>query len=203
MPGHHSFGDIHLDVTAGRERVQSKADSETPFRIAILGDFSGRGNHHRIDIGDALANKKPIRVDRDNFDSVFARISPQLDLLLGGEGGQEIALKFGELDDFHPDQIFQRTPLFRKLRETRDKLNDPATFARTAEEIGIVGGRSSATPPPATSLLVFQAVMCNRSCQGASWIKWRRRLKREPAHPYPPAPRTRGPHSFTKLLLPM
>lgn len=44
MPDRHSFGEIHLDVTAGRERVQETPASETPFRIAILGDFSGRGN---------------------------------------------------------------------------------------------------------------------------------------------------------------
>ena len=47
MPDRHSFGEIHLDVTAGRERVEAKPASETPFRVAILGDFSGRGNRQR------------------------------------------------------------------------------------------------------------------------------------------------------------
>ena len=148
MPNRDSFGEIHLDVTGGRERVQAKPDSETPFRIAILGDFSGRANHHLIEIGDALAGKRPILVDRDNFDSVFAKISPRLDLVLGDEGDHETALKFGELEDFHPDRLFRQAQLFRKLREIRDKLSDPATFAETAEKIGIVGERPSVTPPP-------------------------------------------------------
>lgn len=147
MPDRHSFGEVHLDVTAGRERIQSQPDSETPFRIAILGDFSGRANHHLMEIGDALARKRPVLVDRDNFDSIFAKISPRLDLVLGGEGGQETALKFGELEDFHPDQLFRQAQLFSKLRETRDRLSDPATFARTAEEIGIAGARGSVAPP--------------------------------------------------------
>jgi type VI secretion system protein ImpC len=147
MPNRDSFGEIHLDVSGGRERVPSKPESETPFRIAILGDFSGRANRHLIEIGDALASKRPILVDRDNFDSVFAKISPRLNLQLGGEGEAETALKFGELDDFHPDRLFQQAQLFRKLRETRDKLSDPETFAQTAEEIGIVQARPSAAPP--------------------------------------------------------
>ena len=42
MPDRHSFGEIHLDVTAGREKVEAQPDAGTPFQIAILGDFSGR-----------------------------------------------------------------------------------------------------------------------------------------------------------------
>lgn len=145
MPNRDSFGEIHLDVTGGRERVIAKPNSETPFRIAILGDFSGRANRHLIETGDALAGKRPVLVDRDNFDSVFAKIAPRLNFDL--EGDHETALKFGELDDFHPDRLFQQAQLFRKLRETRDRLSDSETFAQTAEELGIAGARPNVTPP--------------------------------------------------------
>ena len=97
MPDHHSSSEIHLDVTAGRERVQSRPDSETPFQIVILGDFSGRANRRQMEIGDALANRQPTAINRDNFDSVFTRMSPRLDLVLGGEDGVQTTLKFGEL----------------------------------------------------------------------------------------------------------
>ncbi len=147
MHDRDSFGEIHLDVTAGRERMDAMPDSETPFRVAILGDFSGRANRHLIEIGDALARKRPILVDRDNFDAVFAKIAPHLDLTLGDEGDDKTRLPFNELDDFHPDRLFEQAPLFRKLRDTRDQLSDPATFARTAKELGITGERSAATPP--------------------------------------------------------
>ena len=58
MPSRHSFGEIHLDVTAGREQPLVTPGSETPFRIAILGDFSGRTNRGLSESGDALAGSR-------------------------------------------------------------------------------------------------------------------------------------------------
>jgi type VI secretion system protein ImpC len=145
MPDRHSFGEIHLDVTAGRERVELKPGSETPFRVAILGDFSGRGNRRLVETGDALANRRPTLIDRDNFDSVFAKTSPHLEILLGGDDGYPISLKFTDLEEFHPDSLFRHVPLFQKLRDTREKLSDVETFAQAAGELGI---RTPA--PPAT-----------------------------------------------------
>ncbi len=153
MPDRHSFGEIHLDVTAGRERVQAKPASETPFRIAILGDFSGRGNRKLNEIGDAMANRRPTLIDRDNYDSVLAKMSPHLDLLMGGKEGFPIALKFSDLEDFHPDNLFRQVPLFQKLRDTREKLSDPETFAETAGELGIRATQpATAAPAPVEPL---------------------------------------------------
>jgi type VI secretion system protein ImpC len=149
MPNHHSFGEIHLDVAAGRERVQAKPGSETPFRVAILGDFSGRGNRKQIEVGEALANRRPTLIDRDNYDSVFAKMSPRLDLVLGGKNGYQVTLKFSDLEELHPDSLFRQIRLFQKLRDTREKLSDPETFAETAGEIGIRGTQPRpATPVP-------------------------------------------------------
>src|SRR5687767_2243484 len=44
---------------------------DTPFRIALLGDFSGRANHGIVERGRALASRGPIRIDRDNLDDVL------------------------------------------------------------------------------------------------------------------------------------
>ncbi|MGD1103706.1 MAG: type VI secretion system contractile sheath large subunit [Terriglobia bacterium] len=146
MPDRHSFGEIHLDVTAGRERVQAKPESETPFRVAILGDFSGRGNRQLIEIGEAMANRRPTLIDRDNYDSVFAKMSPHIDLLMGGKDGYPLNLKFNDLEEFHPDRLFRQVQLFQKLRDTREKLSDPETFAEMAGELGMRG-----TPPEAAA----------------------------------------------------
>jgi type VI secretion system protein ImpC len=147
MPDRHSFGEIHLDVTAGRERVQAQSESETPFRIALLGDFSGRENRKLIEIGEALANRRPTLIDRDNYDSVLAKMSPCLELLLGGDFGYPTTLKFTDLDEFHPDSLFRHVQFFQKLRDTREKLSDPKTFAETAGELGIRGIPSAAAAP--------------------------------------------------------
>jgi len=167
MPDRHSFGEIHLDVTAGRERVEAKPGSETPFRIAILGDFSGRENRRLIEIGEALANRRATLIDRDNFDSVFTKLSPRLDLLMGGKDGIPLTLKFSDLEEFHPDSLFRQVPLFQKLRDTREKLSDSDTFAQTADEIGMRGAPAAAAapapvePPRDASADVEQAVSGN------------------------------------------
>jgi len=148
MSTRHSFGEIHLDVTAGRERSQARPDAETPFRIAILGDFSGRANRGLRESGDALASRRPLMIDRDNFDSVLAKIAPQLELASGGDDGFGISLRFADLDDFHPAKLFERVPIFQKLREMRQKLSDPATFSKTAAELGLVSSVGAPGPAP-------------------------------------------------------
>ncbi|MDR3677187.1 MAG: type VI secretion system contractile sheath large subunit [Acidobacteriota bacterium] len=165
MPDRHSFGEIHLDVTVGRERAQAKATSETPFRIAILGDFSGRGNRRIMETGEALANRRPVLVDRDNYDSVFAKMSPHLDLLMGGKDSYPITLKFADMEEFHPDSLFRQVQLFQKLRDIREKLGDSETFAETASALGIKGTPPAPTAPVETqrspSADVQQAVSGN------------------------------------------
>ena len=49
--------------------------------------------------------------------------------------GPPLTLKFTDLEDFHPDNLFRRVQLFQKLRDTREKLSDPETFA-TASAMG-------------------------------------------------------------------
>ena len=149
MSTRHSSAEIRLDVTAGREQAQARPDPETPFRVAILGDFSGRANRGLLETGDALASRRPIMVDRDNFDSVLAKLAPRLDLTPGGEGDLCIPLKFSDLDDFHPDKLFEQVQIFQKLRETRRKLGDSATFAQTAAELTSAAAPSDAPPPQA------------------------------------------------------
>ncbi len=149
MPDRNSYGEINLDVTGGREKFSQNARSETPFRVALLGDFSGRGNRKLVEIGEALANRRPTLIDRDNFDSVFAKISPHLEIPVGSASGHKVSLKFDDFEDFHPDSLFRRVELFQKLRDTREKLSDRDTFAETADALGIRGTAPVAPPPVA------------------------------------------------------
>jgi type VI secretion system protein ImpC len=87
-------------------------------------------------------------IDRDNLDSVLAGMAPRIELAPEGEDAFRISLNFGDLDDFHPDRLFERVQVFQKLRDTRQKLIDPATFAKTASELGLVGKKTSAQAPP-------------------------------------------------------
>lgn len=131
----HSLGGIHLDVSAGRDKAPAEVDPGTPFRILVLGDFSGRTNRGRKETGRKLAAKRPILVDRDNLDAVVARLGVQLDLPAAG------TLRFTALDDFHPDHLYEHTEFFRKLREARKNPESMSATARPAPP---------PTPAPAT-----------------------------------------------------
>ena len=115
-----SFGAVNLDVNPGAHPSAAVLEPETPFRILLFGDFSGRA----AQAAQSSTGWKPVEVDRDNFEEVLAGVGP-------GFSG----MRFRELDDFHPDRIYKDSELFQRLREVRRKLEMPATFAQAAAEI--------------------------------------------------------------------
>ncbi|MGA2040240.1 MAG: type VI secretion system contractile sheath large subunit [Bryobacteraceae bacterium] len=104
---------VGIEVGESTQPILSTPDADTPFRILILGDFSGRGFRGER---APIAGRRPIAVDSDNLDQVLASIAPSVQLSQG-------TLRFRALDDFHPDHIYLRTDAFRKLAELR---NQPA-----------------------------------------------------------------------------
>ena len=82
---------------------------------------------------EPLAGRKPLRVDRDNFDTLPGQLQAALNLTLPGDARLPIA--FAEIDDFHPDSLYQRADVFRGLRELRGQLGNPATFAQAAAQL--------------------------------------------------------------------
>src|SRR5690606_22241253 len=60
-----------------------------------------------------------------------------------------VELRFGALDDFHPDRLYEAVPLFRSLRELRERLSDDATFEGAARELA--GGSREEAPVPAAA----------------------------------------------------
>lgn len=137
-----NFGEIKL--TAGGADSPPRPDEDTPFCIALMGDFSGRSSRRPSD--SSVANRRAVAIDRDNFDEVLARLKPAISLELGAT---TLNLQFSELDDFHPDRLFARAELFRRLREARHRLQDPATFAAAAEELGVKPRPQPAEKPSA------------------------------------------------------
>jgi hypothetical protein len=89
---------IELDVETRRKAPLG--DSEARDNYLILGDFGG---------GDqAGRSSSPVLVDLDNVPYVLDRLGVTL-------GGSRIR----QLDDFHPDNLFQRLSFFRGLREEK------------------------------------------------------------------------------------
>ena len=125
-----SFGELNFELTSSMEDVKGNVQPDNPFRIAILGDFSGRATRGVMSPSDM----KPIHVDRDNLDDLIDKLNVEVHLSLEDEENVFV-LKFTELDDFHPDQIYSRLDIFESLRNLRRGLNDPNTYANAASVV--------------------------------------------------------------------
>ncbi|MEP3478787.1 MAG: type VI secretion system contractile sheath large subunit [Fuerstiella sp.] len=109
--------------------------NECPFRLLILGDLSGRGNRGLKQVGRELAGRKTVNVDRDNFDEVMNRLGVELSSTIVDTDNQSVSVRFTELDDFEPDQLFESVGLFDRLRMLRQQLMSESTFAEAANEV--------------------------------------------------------------------
>ena len=120
-------------VSFGRLGKRDRAAPGPAFRIALLGDFSGRAGAGELETGAALAGRKPIKVDVDNFDQVVERLKPKVVVGLGDEG--TVTAPIGELDDFHPDHLVEHLDLFGQLVGLRRNLQSKAGFDRAAKQV--------------------------------------------------------------------
>ncbi|MEO8596083.1 MAG: type VI secretion system contractile sheath large subunit [Candidatus Solibacter sp.] len=101
-----SIAEVNLDIDPEARSIALEIDPDTPFRILLMGAFSGT----------SAATAKPFEIDRDNFDQVLAKLSPEF-----------AGLHFREIDDFGPDAIFGQKA-FAALREAV-RTQPPATPA--------------------------------------------------------------------------
>ncbi len=147
--GGHVGSGMHYEVNFGRmARPQAKHAGGPRFRLAVLGDFSGRANAGKLETGAALARRKPIAVDVDNLDDVLGRMALKLSLPLG-EDGEAISVPVASLDDFHPDQLAENVELLESLLQLRRDLGSKAGFARASKEVLSWSGEEALPPPPA------------------------------------------------------
>jgi type VI secretion system protein ImpC len=105
-----------------------------PVRIAVLGDFSAGAAAGRLETGSDLAARKLLPVEFDNLEDTLARLEVKLSLPIG-DGGAGVEVEFGDLDAFHPDQLYRSLDVFKALADLRKRLNNSATFAKAAAEV--------------------------------------------------------------------
>lgn len=123
------------------------ADGTGAFRIAVLGDFSGRANRGVLETGTELAQRKPIELDTDNIDAVIHSLGAVLQLPVGYDGAG-IALEPRSLDDLHPDALYETVNVFSELSALRLRLENPKTFRAAARELSASLGVPHASPEP-------------------------------------------------------
>lgn len=109
------------------------------FRIALIGDFSGRAMRGELVTGDDLAATKPLRVDVDNLDDLIERMGIKVRLPIDGDQGDGnqgmVEIEIESIDDFHPDELYDKLEIFEELASLRGRLNNDRTFAAAAKEV--------------------------------------------------------------------
>ncbi|MGV8986893.1 MAG: type VI secretion system contractile sheath domain-containing protein [Cypionkella sp.] len=128
------------------ERPQSAAP--TRFRIALMGDFSGRAARGEVAIGADLAARRPIKLDIDTLEKVIKGFATDLILPIGRDGaGIEVAL--ASVDDLHPDELFGKVEMFEELVALKRRLSTGKTAASAVNDLKAWGeefGRKVSPP---------------------------------------------------------
>jgi predicted component of type VI protein secretion system len=135
--------DLSFGVRGGVARGRRPSDG-APFRLLLVGDFSGRGSR----AGEERPPlRRPLVIDAGDLDAGLARLEAALSVEVPG-AAPEVA-RFASTDDFHPDGLFARLAAFETPRGLRAALASPApgpdTFAAVEAWLQGVG----AAPAPA------------------------------------------------------
>jgi type VI secretion system protein ImpB len=101
----------------------AQKEVELPLKILTVGDFTGRPDER------PLEERKPINVDKQNFNDVMAKQELSLELSVpdrlsgDGKGSLPMVLKFQNLNDFGPEGVVNQVPELKRLLELRAALN--------------------------------------------------------------------------------
>ena len=117
--------------TIAGERPAPEKLNRKRFRMAILGDFSGRAARGLVDTGDGLASRAAMPLDPDTADDLIESFATTLVLPIGKDG-TGVEVKLGELDDLHPDELFEKLPLFADLVGLKAQLGAGGTAESAA-----------------------------------------------------------------------
>ena len=118
-------------------RVQIEYDVETygaqkkvqlPFVVGVMSDLSGKPS----DPLPAVADRKFLEVDVDNFDDRMKAIKPRVAFMvpntLTGEGNVAVDITFDSMDDFSPAAVARKVDALNKLLEARTQLSNLLTY---------------------------------------------------------------------------
>jgi len=148
MPQAITGGQMSVHLSSKPAQASGRLDDETSFRLAILGDFSGRSHRQ----GNSLPSARPVRIDCENFESVFAKFDVAVNFSAVTAGSDELTLKFCRLEDFHPDELIHRVESLSRLANLRARLLNPATAdAAVAESREVLKMPSTAIDRPPSS----------------------------------------------------
>jgi type VI secretion system protein ImpB len=99
---------------------------ELPFVMGVMSDLSGNASEVEK---PAIAERKFLEIDMDNFDSRMKAIKPAVTFKvanrLGNAKGDEkmgVTLTFEKMSDFNPAQVVRQVPALARLLKAREQL---------------------------------------------------------------------------------
>lgn len=124
---------ISTGAISWRRNEADDGNTGGPDYVLVLGDFSAAASRA------VTPAPRLHRVGRDTLDDVFRKLDVRLKLPFSEE-----PLHFTELDDLHPDFLYEQVELFTEMRGLKRRLGNPKTFATTAAQL--TGDEAPAAP---------------------------------------------------------
>jgi len=101
-----------------------------PFVVGVMSDLAGKSDSEEAQ--KAVADRKFLEIDVDNFDNRMAALRPkvsfQVENTLTGEGNMPVAIDFQSMDDFQPAKVAAKVEPLRNLVEARQQLSSLLTY---------------------------------------------------------------------------
>jgi type VI secretion system protein ImpC len=151
--------DVIGELVATMEPADLRSTDEVPFRLLLIGDWSGRANRALSASREELETWRPRLVDRDNLEQLIARLGVKLHVPLASDGRAPLPISFNSVDDFHPDRLLKQLDIFESLRHLRVKLSNPKTFAEAAAEVREWSSFAPPDPEPPQGKLTPAAIL--------------------------------------------
>ncbi len=111
-----------VNITYKPATGNAKEDVELPLKLLMLGDYTGRPDPR------PLEDRKPINVDKDNFQKVMSEQKLALTFNVKNRLSENeddeltVNLKFRRLSDMEPEAIANQIPELKKLLDLRAAL---------------------------------------------------------------------------------
>ncbi len=138
-------GKLEFEMNLGKPAAAQEPEPDEPFRIAVLGDLSGRANRVLI---ESVSSKRFRRFNIDNFEQVQASLGAALKIPLGND---VLDLSFETLEDFHPDSLVRKVGPLKALAALRQKVVEGAPLAAVEQELKSFAAWAEAPDKPTTT----------------------------------------------------
>jgi type VI secretion system protein ImpB len=111
-----------VNIVYKSQTGDAQEEQELPLKILAVGDYTGKSDP------TPLEERKPVNVDKENFNDVMAQQGLSVDVSVPNklvdekDAALSVSLKFKKLDDFTPEGVVNQVPELKQLLELRSAL---------------------------------------------------------------------------------